>query len=97
MTHGHLGRNISIFKRGIIFRKLKKATNLNVKSNLLAKYKNYRNRIVLLTRLSKKNYYSTFFNTNMGNIRKSWEGIFFIFFIGGYPEQGYECHLSAKG
>ena len=65
----------SIRKRDIIFRKLKKATKQTVKSNLHAKYKNYRNQIVLLTRLSKRNYYSTFFTTNMGNLRKTWEGI----------------------
>ena len=65
----------SIRKRYIIFRKMKKATNLTAKENLHSKYKTYRNQIVALSRMSKKNYYAKFFQTNMGNIRKTWEGI----------------------
>ena len=65
----------SIRKRDIIFRRLKKATNSIVKTNLHNKYKTYRNQIVILSRMSKKNYYSSFFHNNMGNLRKTWEGI----------------------
>ena len=39
------------------------------------KYKLYRNKILLLTRLSKKLYYHNYFETNLHNMKKTWEGI----------------------
>ena len=41
-----------------------------------ANYKTYRNKISTLTRLSKQQYYSNFFNDNLKkNMKKTWEGI----------------------
>ena len=39
------------------------------------KYKLYRNKILTLTRISKKNYYHTYFNNNLKNMKKIWVGI----------------------
>ena len=40
-----------------------------------AQYKNYRNTISKLTRISKKQYHSQFFSNNLKNVEKTWEGI----------------------
>ena len=45
------------------------------KSLLLDKYIQYRNLIVTLTRLSKKNHYKLFFDQNKTNIKQTWDGI----------------------
>ena len=39
------------------------------------KYKFYRNKIISLTRLSKANYYQSFFDLNIRNARQTWKGI----------------------
>ena len=39
------------------------------------KYKLYRNKITILTRISKKSYFHEYFNNNLTNMRKTWEGI----------------------
>ena len=39
------------------------------------KYKFYRNKIISLTRLSKANYYQSFFDLNIRNVRQTWKGI----------------------
>ena len=39
------------------------------------RYKQYRNKISTLIRLSKRKYYDTFFENNMANIKKTWQGI----------------------
>ena len=38
-------------------------------------YKYYRNEISKLTRISKNLYYHEFFNNNLNNLKKTWEGI----------------------
>ena len=38
-------------------------------------YKIYRNKITKLTRISKKTYYHEYFNNNLKNMKKTWEGI----------------------
>ena len=40
-----------------------------------ARYKYYCNEICKLTRISKKLYYHEFFNNNLNNLKKTWEGI----------------------
>ena len=40
-----------------------------------ANYKIYTNKICTLTRLSKQQYYSKFFNDNLTNMKRTWEGI----------------------
>ena len=39
------------------------------------RYKLYRNNILKLTRMSRKNYYTTLFSNNFTNRKKTWEGI----------------------
>ena len=55
-------------------------TSIRIKNRLYmsgdhAQYKNYRNTISKLTRISKKQYYSLFFSNNLKNVEKTWEGI----------------------
>jgi len=55
-------------------------TSIKVKNKLYAsgdtaRYKQYRNKISVLIRMSKKEYYSTFFDSNICNMKKTWEGI----------------------
>lgn len=55
-------------------------TAIKIKNNLYmsgnhARYKYYRNEISKLTWISKKLYYHEFFNNNLNNLKKTWEGI----------------------
>ena len=52
-----------------------KTTDRDLKDFLRQRYKFYRNRIVSLTRASKKLYYSRYFLQNSGNLRKLWQGV----------------------
>ena len=57
-------------------RKCIKIKNRLFYSGDILKYiKLYRNRIVSLSRLSKRLYYEAYFTTNLKNIKKTWEGI----------------------
>ena len=56
-------------------RKSIKVKNSLFRSGDTAKYKQYRNKISSLTRLSKKLYYQALFEANLSNMKKSWEGI----------------------
>ena len=52
--------------------------SIRVKNNLFYtsdrdKYKFYRNKIIYLTRLSKANYYQSFFDLNICNMRQTWK------------------------
>ena len=38
-------------------------------------YKVYRNKILMLTRISKRNFFHNYFEDNLTNIKKTWEGI----------------------
>ena len=71
-------RTIKNFSKSWITSGLRKS--IKIKNKLLmtgerAKYKLYRNRITNLTRLSKKLYFHSFFNDNINNIKKTWQGI----------------------
>ena len=55
-------------------------TSIKIKNKLYAsgdisKYKTYRNKICSLTRISKQQYYCNFFDSNVTNMKKTWEGI----------------------
>jgi hypothetical protein len=39
------------------------------------KYKQYRNKISTLTKLSKTNYYHKYFSNNLNNMKRTWQGI----------------------
>ena len=54
--------------------------SIKVKNKLLSMgnhnlYKCYRNKILTLTRVSKKIYFHNYFQENLNNIKKTWEGI----------------------
>ena len=56
-------------------RKSIKTKNALFYSGDISMYKYYRNKISLLTRLSKKAYYTKYFEDNLFNTKKTWEGI----------------------
>ena len=65
----------SIKKRNNLFSKFKEAKSNLAKSSLQQLIKKYRNSIVALTRLSKKNHFTKFFLENSKNLRQTWNGI----------------------
>ena len=52
-----------------------KAIKVKFYSGDRQRYKFYRNKVPLLSCISKGNYYHTYFGLNSSNIRKNWEGI----------------------
>ena len=71
-------RQAKQFSKPWITKGLRKS--IRVKNKLYAsddrvKYQMYRNRICTLTRISKQQYYTKFFNDNLTNMKKTWEGI----------------------
>ena len=52
-----------------------KVKNALFTSGNYEKYKHYRNKILTLTRCSKKSYYHSYFNDHMTNVKKTWIGI----------------------
>ena len=69
------GITTSIKRRGKLLRQFIKANQPDHKDELHRQYKCVRNRIVALTRLSKKNHFQRYFEENSYNIRKTWTGI----------------------
>ena len=59
--------------RGI--RKSIKIKNSLFHSNFNAKFRLYRNKIITLIRLSKKQYFHNYFQSNISNMKKTWAGI----------------------
>ena len=56
-------------------RKSIKVKNQLFHSGYINKYKLYRNKILTLTRVSKKLYYHTYFEQNANNLKNTWKGI----------------------
>ena len=52
-----------------------KVKNILYTSRDEVRYKHYRNKICTLIRWSKRRYYDTFFENNMTNMKKTWQGI----------------------
>lgn len=65
----------SISLRNFYFKKFVNSTNKPLNKHYHNLYKFYRNRIVNLIRNSKKNYYNLYFQNNINNTKKIWEGI----------------------
>ena len=61
--------------RDKLLKKFIKAKDVDNKKILHDKYKSYRNSITNLLRLSKKNHYQNYFQSNIDNTKKTWEGI----------------------
>ena len=65
----------SISRRDFFFRKFINCKNPENKNKLHKTFKTYRNMIVSLTRRSKSNYYTNYFNSHCNNMQKIWAGI----------------------
>ena len=72
MTNGILA---SMKIRDSLFRKALKISDPIVKSQTKARYKEYRNRIVLICRQLKTSFYKNFFQENLHNATQIWKGI----------------------
>ena len=72
ITKGLL-RSINI--KDTIYKKYLKSQTGTLKDNLFSKFKYYRNKISNLLRLGKKNYYTNYFQQNLGDIKNTWKGI----------------------
>ena len=65
----------SISKRNFFHKKFIKAKNPETKARFSALFKSYRNSIVTLTKRSKSNHYTKYFNKHSKNMKKVWSGI----------------------
>ena len=71
--------------------------SIRVKNNLFFnsnwnKYKQYRNNLTTLIRLSKQQYYQNFFNSNIKNMRQTWKGINEL--LGGMRKKGISKNIN---
>ena len=69
------GISISIKSRDICYKEFLEEKDKTLKSLKFNIYKQKRNMITSLIRLSKKKFYSDFFIENQTNVKKTWEGI----------------------
>ena len=65
----------SIHERDLLYKKFTMEKDPLLKSSIRSSYNSYRNRIVTLLRISKKQYYSHYFEEHNTNIKKTWEAI----------------------
>ena len=71
-------RKTKQFSKPWIIKGLRKSIRVKNKlyvSDDRVKYKMCRNKICTLTRISKQQYYTKFFNDSLTNLKKTWEGI----------------------
>ena len=69
------GLLISMKKRDKLAKCRTQEKDILHKNEISVRYKLYRNMIVTLIKKSKKNYYTSFFLINQGNVKKTWDGI----------------------
>ena len=65
----------SIKVKNVMYRKMMRARDPIRKENLHKHFKDYKNRLTKLSRLSKANHYNNFFIENKNNLLKTWEGV----------------------
>ena len=65
----------SISKRNFFHKKFIKAKNPETKARFFDLFKSYRNSIATLTKRSKSNHYTKYFNKHSKNMQKVWTGI----------------------
>ena len=65
----------SMRERDLIYKNFVKEKDPTLKTALHLSYKTYRNRIVNLIRISKKQYFADFFHEHHSNLKKTWDGI----------------------
>ena len=69
------GIQIAIHKRNKLQKLFLNSKDPNLKKSYNLEFKKYRNMIVSLTRRSKKNHFSSYFQDNIHNLKKIWQGI----------------------
>jgi exonuclease III len=65
----------SIRRREKLLKKYTRAKNYNRKQEIHGQYITLRNKILELTRISKRTFYQNYFRDNNNNLRKVWQGI----------------------
>ena len=65
----------SIKAKNRLYRKFSRSKDEAIKPDLHNKFKNYRNHLNKISRLSKANHYRNFFEENKKNMLKTWNGI----------------------
>ena len=69
-------RHINVLKaKNRFYRKYSRGKDKAIKADLNNKFKNYRNYLNKITRLTKDNHYKNFFEENKKNMLKTWNGI----------------------
>ena len=69
-------RHINVLKaKNRFYRKFCRGKDKAIKADLNNKFKNYRNYLNKITRLTKDNHYKNFFEENKKNMLKTWNGI----------------------
>ena len=81
----------SIKRKNELFRKYMKCKNNTVRDNIHNEYKSLKNRITNLIQISKKNYYTRYFNQYSNNIKKVWTGIKGIINIKAKDQNSPNC------
>ena len=69
------GIQIAIHKRNKLQKLFLNSKDPKLKKSYELEFKRYRNMIVSLTRKSKRNHFSSYFQDNIHNIKKIWQGI----------------------
>ena len=72
ITHGILN---SMKIRDRIYKEYASEKDETKKRELFTLFKEYRNKIVALLRISKKKHFADYFKEHNSNIKKTWEGI----------------------
>ena len=80
-----------------LYKKFLKSKETDNKNMLFDKFKIYRNLISNLIRKSKKMHYTLYFNSNINNIKKTWQGIKEIISLKSSSKaQPYSINLNGK-
>jgi hypothetical protein len=85
--------NSKIYQRNHLLKTFINCSDLTLKTEIHNRYKLYRNRIVDLIRISKKSHFSRYFEINLSNTKKIWEGIRSII---GNSNKSCKDNLSLK-
>ena len=68
------GIQIAIHKRNKLQKLFLNSKDSNLKKSYKLEFKKYRNMIVSLTKRSKKNHFSSYFQDNIHNLKTIWQG-----------------------
>ena len=68
------GLLMSIKAKNRLYQKFSRSKDEAIKTDLHNKFKNYRDYLNKITRLSKANHHRNFFEENKKNIMKTWNG-----------------------